>query len=221
MKGRAVVILTWFLLIALNMLSNADSCLTVSEQNWRTVSDKTDFIETYNEKEPSDKKTKSSSFSKPTADLDGLKYVFYFIIAGFIIFILVKIASGYRNDRVAPVNTDSVQYSLEQVEEQIMEIDLNAILEQALQNQDYKLALRINFLMIIKLLAAKGKINWTKEKTNWDYYEELRAETFVNDYRKITQTFELIWYGDHTLNAGQYNGLIVSYEQFKNQFNAA
>jgi len=55
-------------------------------------------------------------------------------------------------------------YTLAEVEEKMLEIDLDKIFSDALLAKDYRLALRINFLIIIKLLSIKGNIIWTKEK---------------------------------------------------------
>ena len=56
-------------------------------------------------------------------------------------------------------------------EERIMEEeDIDALIAEALANQDYRLALRYQFILCLKLLREGEWIDWQPQKTNHEYY---------------------------------------------------
>ncbi|MBI3519403.1 MAG: hypothetical protein HY062_08620 [Bacteroidetes bacterium] len=152
----------------------------------------------------------------PTMDLGGFKYVFYILVAGAILFLVVKILQNINASPAIDIDKGRV-YTLSEVEEKILEIDLDKIFNEALLAGDYRLALRINFLIIIKILTLSGKISWTKEKTNWEYYHEIKDHVIALKFKEIVEPFETIWYGEHAINENQFNRLLPSYESFKKQ----
>ena len=202
------------LMVFLHVNASKDTCLKITETQWEEITKDKNYNETFNELEEKEKKSDGMNFKSPSADLGNFKYVFYILVAGAILFLLVKIL---LNINTAPViNDDNGRvYTLSEVEEKMLELDLDKILNDALVAKDYRLALRINFLIIIKKLALKGKINWAIEKTNGEYYNEIKDINTAFKFKEIVLTFESIWYGEHSINEDQFNQLQPSYELFK------
>jgi hypothetical protein len=197
-----------------NYHASKDTCLKINETRWKKISQKKNYVETYKDSET--KEEDKSKFKMPSTDFGGFKYVFYFIVAGAILFVVVKILQNINSSPVIDIDKGRV-YTLSEVEDKMLEIDLDKILNDALIAKDYRLALRINFLIIIKTLSLSGKITWTKEKTNWEYFSELKDEKTALKFKEIVMTFESIWYGEHALTENQFNRLEPSYETFKNK----
>ena len=191
-----------------------DSCLKITDSQWEKKSKEKNYIETYQEFEEKENKSGNSIKKMPTLDLGGFKYVFYLLIGGAILFILIKIIQNINASPAIDIDKDRV-YTLAEVEDKILEVDLDRILAEALLDQDYRLALRINFLIIIKMLAVNGNIIWKKEKTNWEYFNEVKDKNIALKFKEIITPFETIWYGEHELNENQYMRLQPMYESFK------
>jgi hypothetical protein len=200
------------LVVCARSYSVQDSCLKVSGSDWEKISKK-DYTETFVDPEPEKMKKDFSDLKAPSMDLGGLKYVFYVIVVAAILFLVIKIL---QNINTTPVINPGVEsYTLEQIEEKVLEIDLDKILADAIAARDFRLALRLNFLIIIKKLSLSGKIVWQKEKTNGEYLREIKDMMLSYNFRNIVLSFESIWYGEHTVNEEQYASLQSSYEQFK------
>ena len=202
-------------MIASPMLAVNDTCLNITEAQWEKISKEKDYTETYADSETKEKNSSNPDIKTPSMDLGGLKYIFYFVIAGAILFLVAKILQNMNSTPEIDINKGKI-YTLKEVEEKILEIDLDKILNAALTAKEYRLALRINFLIIIKKLTLSGKIVWAKEKTNWEYLNEIRDKMLADKFKLIVLTFETIWYGEHDLNENQFNSLQSSYETFKN-----
>lgn len=213
---RTIYLFFVMLLLSVSFFASKDSCLKISETQWNKISQGKSYVETYKDLETKEKGTSKSNFKMPSGNIGGLKYVFYFLIAGAILFLVVKIILNINASPSIDINKGRV-YTLSEVEDKMLEIDLDKILDEALFANDYRLALRINFLIIIKNLSLTGKITWTKEKTNWEYFGEIKEEMIALKFKEIVITFETIWYGEHTLTENQYKRLQPSYESFKNK----
>ncbi|MEY4927116.1 MAG: hypothetical protein RI894_1552, partial [Bacteroidota bacterium] len=101
-----------------------------------------------------------------------VKSIFIGLIIGLIALLLYLVSKSALFLGNATVNTEII--SLEDVENDLHESDLERFLRQALENGDYRLALRIYYLMILKALSLKELIAWKKDKTNNEYCRELR-----------------------------------------------
>ena len=209
------VCLLFFLVLSYPIVAVKDTCLNITETQCEKIAKEKDYTETYVDSETKEKNTGASNVKMPSMDLGGLKYLFYFLVAGAILFVVAKILQNINSSPAINIDQGRV-YTLEEVEDKMLEIDLDKILNDALIAKDYRLALRINFLIIIKKLTLSGKIVWTKEKTNWEYLNEIRDKVLAEKFKLIVLTFETIWYGEHDLNENQFNSLQSSYETFKN-----
>jgi cell division protein FtsL len=214
---RNLYLLLLILILSFSSKASNDSCLKISETHWNTFSKEKNYIETYTDDDETKEKKKETSIGKrPSIDFGGFKYVFYIIIAGAIIFLVVKILQNINSSPNIDVDKGRV-YTLSEVEDKMLDIDLDKILNDALLAADFRLALRINFLIIIKMLSLSGKIILTKEKTNWEYFNELNDPTIALKFKEIVEPFETIWYGEHELSESQFNRLQHAYNVFKNK----
>jgi hypothetical protein len=206
-----------FLLVLADVFpATKDSCLKINESDWNKVTKDKSYVETFKDFNTKETTSEKTTTKMPAMDLGGFKYVFYILVAGVILFVVVKILQNINSSPAIDIDKGRV-YTLSEVEEKILEIDLDKIFNDALVAKDYRLALRINFLIVIKMLSLSGKISWTKEKTNWEYYNEIKDSTIALKFKEIVVPFETIWYGEHELTEAQFNRLQPSYESFKNQ----
>ncbi|MCP4437361.1 MAG: hypothetical protein GY810_00140 [Aureispira sp.] len=84
--------------------------------------------------------------------------------------------------------------TLENIEENLEKADVESFLKEALKKTNYKLAIRLYFLAIMKELSRKGSINWQRDKTNGAYLMEMRRHPKSKQFAKITRMFEYVWY---------------------------
>lgn len=104
-----------------------------------------------------------------------------------------------------PINFDEVAPT------EIPLTELERLLREALAKGDYRGAIRIYFIFIIRDLANKQWINWEKEKTNFHYLREMSGKHEFDDFNKSVSYFEIIWYGKRDLD-------VATFEQIKPNF---
>ncbi len=111
------------------------------------------------------------------------------------------------------INGDATLIDLENLDEDTFrETEFEKLLRQAIEAGNFKLAIRIYYLMIIQSLTLSGWISWKKDKTNIEYLIELRSRDIYKDMQGATLTFERVWYGDMNVEEDQYDELKPKFE---------
>lgn len=90
---------------------------------------------------------------------------------------------------------------------EIEEIDGEDLLQKALNEGDYRTAIRMKFILILQELNKTDLIKWKEEKTNRDYLNELRKTNKYAFFREASSIYNLIWYGNHTITKDDYDVL--------------
>lgn len=92
--------------------------------------------------------------------------------------------------------------------------ELQRLLQEALANGDYRGAIRIYFIFIIRDLAQKKWIRWEKEKTNFHYLREMSGKAEFDDFNRSVSYFEIIWYGKREIDAGKFEEIKPNFTRF-------
>ncbi|MFK7901194.1 MAG: hypothetical protein AB8B61_10610, partial [Cyclobacteriaceae bacterium] len=88
------------------------------------------------------------------------------------------------------------------------ELVIDDEVNEAIHTKDYKRAVRLLYLQLIISLGENGMIKWKKEKTNQDYYLELKAkETIANNFSFLTKVYEMVWFGEKVIDEPAFTGI--------------
>lgn len=137
-----------------------------------------------------------------------------YVAIAVLLFIFYKlILKGLLKGYATPIpKTGSVQ--LTDDEKLIREADLSALQKEALQQKNYRLALRFGYLMVIKKLSENKDIYLAPDKTNTDYLNELNNSPFEVPFSKLTHWYDYVWYGNMPLDAAKYENLSALFVPF-------
>lgn len=140
----------------------------------------------------------------------------FFLIALAVVVLAFIIANmvGAEGWSLAPSNRkvaqakSSIPITIENIEDNIYESDLDRFIREALEKENYTQAVRLYYLAIIKELSLKKWVKWKKDKTNRDYIRELSNTTFQNGFRNVTNVFERVWYGKQDIGGNDFKGSV-------------
>jgi len=185
----------------------------IERQNWEKATNDLDFSEESKPtQEPEEPKDPSQPFSIPGIPSLGLGQVLMWaIIIGLAVLVITLIIRTFHQ----PVNVkvkNKKSYSVEELTEELPTSDLPAYLQEALSQGDYRLALRVYYLMVIQSLDKKQYIQWKKEKTNGDYVREMAANPLGSSFRSVTLIFDNIWYGASMVTEPLFQKLSPQFE---------
>ena len=69
--------------------------------------------------------------------------------------------------------------------------------------------------MILKSLELQRLILWKKNKTNWDYINELSSHHFQVEFQQLVNDFDQVWYGEKSYSEDMLREKISHFESFK------
>jgi hypothetical protein len=102
-------------------------------------------------------------------------------------------------------------------EEDIHEIDYDSLITAAVESGDYRVAVRLQFLRLLKRLTDADKIDWEANKTNREYYAQMQGSPLQRGFRLVYTSFEYVWYGEFPLDKSKYEQTTAEIEAFSNR----
>lgn len=184
------------------------------EKKWKEIVGATDYSEDPPElKEP--EKRKDRSFSFPGISPQLFRAIAFAVVFALFAFILYYVSRNTSFNK-SPKKTKPVDAT--RPVENIDELDIESLLRDALAAGDFRLAVRIHYLLLLKKLNEAGFIVWKKDKTNRDYLTELYGrESCYDDVRNLTLVYELVWYGNRSVSQDSFQRLSGDFESVNRQ----
>lgn len=147
-------------------------------------------------------------------DADGITWELlkYLLI---VFAVLALIYGLYKNEikGLFVENKKANSISYKESTEDINLIDFDKMIDDAVNNKNYRYAVRLNYLRALKILSDKKLINWKPDKTNHDYIREIKAHDIFPVFNNITNDFEIIWYGGIEIDQTDYSLLMHRYSE--------
>ena len=143
-----------------------------------------------------------------------VSYIFYAIVLTVLIFIILKLL-GLSPHHILLRSKKIKMQNLPVFEEDINAVDFEKIIAEAIQDQNYRKAVRFLYIQFLKILSQNEEIEWKKEKTNKDYKQEMKDSIYISEFSKLTKIYEYVWYGEFRIKEKFFNAV---YEDFKRIF---
>ena len=194
------------------------------EKKWKEIVGEVDYREAVAEQEKEEEKGENdgSDVHSPNLPWAGplLKLISYAVIIGVVILLVYFIISNISVD--LHIKRTEFAENPEKPVENIETLDIDALLDKASREKNYKTAVRLYYLRLLKGLNERGIISWKKDKTNREYLAELFSRNYhFEEIRRLTMTYESVWYGDHALKADTFEGMVSRFESIHQQINSA
>lgn len=84
------------------------------------------------------------------------------------------------------------------------ERDLDALLKTALDENRYQDAVKLQYLIALRLLNRNAQIHWRSDKTNHDYLQEIEDPELRQLFSRLTRYFEYAEYGNFPVQEKTY-----------------
>lgn len=138
------------------------------------------------------------------------KWILIVAALGLIIFLLLK--TDIRFLFYKKGQSAKIDYS--EITEDIHKIDFDKQIDEAIAKKNFRKAVRLYFLKALKSLSDKNMIDWKPDKTNYDFYLELKEQKLQNDFRSVSILYDYVWYGDFSLNENEFKTASQQFSQF-------
>ncbi len=93
-----------------------------------------------------------------------------------------------------------------------MELDLDKLLRDAEKGSNWRLALRYQWLKVLRRLVDEGRIKWQPRFTDADYLAQLKDPAWRVTFSEMSFLFKWVWYGDAPMDAQRYERMKPAFE---------
>jgi hypothetical protein len=131
-----------------------------------------------------------------------------------VLFLAILLWYLFRNNIIRRSPDVGQKKPEEEKTENIFDIDYGREIGNAIKTEDYRLAIRLMFLRLLKDLAQKNIIQYKQERTNFDYLSQVYKTSYYHDFFRITRNYEYVWYGKFEVNADTFGIIKNEFENF-------
>ena len=142
------------------------------------------------------------------------KIAAYIFIASVVVYITLKLMGVDFAGLYREKSNNEIPY--ETLGENIHAIDFTESIAEAITQKNYRLAVRLYYLKVLKELTDREMIDWRINKTNRSYVYELNSPTLRPNFEQITLQFEYAWYGDFPVDEEQFTNIKNQFLTFSN-----
>lgn len=177
-----------------------------------------DYYNPPKENKESDSRTSTEDYTSASSGGDmGATFLKALAIIGGIALLgfLIYFFMGGINKSDKALEVEELKNSLQEIEDNLPLADVETPLQKAIRLGEYKVAMRMYFLLILQKLAVQNKIKWRKDKTNREYSRELKNATFLPKFMEATLAYERAWFGEKELNKEEFEEKQLIFEDLK------
>lgn len=139
-----------------------------------------------------------------------VRTIFYILLIAFILFVIYRIiiANNLFYSGKKGIIADDGE------EEVISDENIDEKINKAINERDYRSAVRFLYLKSLGLLNDRGWIRYHAQATNHDYIYQLKEQPVAGDFRFLTQVYDYVWYGEFAVNDDQFGRLHGDFKRF-------
>ena len=154
---------------------------------------------------------------------DGLLYFIFqilpYLILAFLIFLLIRFFLKVNSKTMLTGQQKGAGFQFTEEEHIIKNEDINALILTAIDQKNYRLAIRYYYLLSLKYLTEKHLVTWEQQKTNEDYITEIKTDALKSDFKAITRIYDYVWYGEFNIDELKFQHLKVPFETLNTTLN--
>lgn len=172
------------------------------------------------EKERKPQQINPPMFQIPGGALQFLMYAVLGIILILIIYFILKSAGGISfGKEKRKIKYDTSDEAGEEDLEQIQNNNFEFLIDKAKSEQDYRKAIRYYYLWVLQKLTDRSLIQWHKDKTDFEYLQELKNHSIKEDFSTNTYIYDHTWYGNFSLNLKEFELAESIFQRTLNKIN--
>ena len=142
--------------------------------------------------------------NQTSMNLSFINYIFIFVLIVAVLYLVYILFNEGSSGLFISGKNRKLNSFGEITSENLENIDVKSLINQAENNNDYRLAVRYYYILVLKFLSLKNLIRFEENKTNADYLNEIAHLKFSNQFAYTSYLYNYIWYGEFPLNMEQY-----------------
>ncbi len=154
-----------------------------------------------------------NSDTKATDVTDVILNIFFVVIFLMVVYFIVKAIINKEGRWVFGKSSDKTIIPITDIENNIYDTNFKVLIANAEKENNYRLAIRYYYLWLLKTLSQEDLIAYDVEKTNSDYYREIKNKRTQKEFSYTSYLYNHIWYGEFDIDEAQFKKAKNTYTQ--------
>ena len=159
--------------------------------------------EDYNNGDPNIKERHNDDYF--TINLGPFSWLFYLALILAVVYLVYILLNEGGTGLFSKGQNRKLNHHENITAENIENTDIDVLIAHAENNNDFRLAIRYYYLLVLKTLSLKNHIKFEDDKTNADYLNEIGEKPFSNTFAYVSYLYSYIWYGKFPLDNVDYD----------------
>jgi len=135
-----------------------------------------------------------------------------YIILLIVLLLILKFFLKVNTNSILSGKIDKATVILTEDEEIIKNKDISQLIKKAIEQKNYRLAVRYYYLLTLQKLQENGLIAWEPHKTNEDYINEMQSKKMISKFKDVTHLYDFVWYGNFEINELEFAKAASNFE---------
>jgi hypothetical protein len=167
---------------------------------------------------PEENAGKNGSSDTPLTETPLFQTILWLaIIGGFAAFVIIYLSNSNVSLFRKKSRIISSGEEAEMATDNIFEINYQKEIDKAVSRGNYRFAVRLMFLRVLKNLSEKNVIQYKPDRTNFDYLLQLQPTKHYNEFFRITRNYEYSWYGLFDIDQEKFSLIKNDFDHFDNK----
>lgn len=129
--------------------------------------------------------------------------IFAILIVLLVIYLIIKAILKKEGTWIFGKSNRTIT-SEEVSEKNIHILDFEKLIQKFKTENNYRASTRLYYLWLLKKLSDSKQIEWEIEKTNSDYYYEIKPNDLKQNFKQLSYIYDYVWYGDFEIEQAKF-----------------
>lgn len=150
----------------------------------------------------------------PDNSLNYLQRIISVIVFLVVLFVCIKLIIQYKGRWFFDKSDPKLQEINSEIEKNIHLVDFKELIHKYEMQNNTRQSIRLYYLWLLKTLSDKNIIQWSVQKTNSDYFREIKDLTLKQEFAKLSYLYNYIWYGEFQIQELDYQSAKADFEKY-------
>lgn len=134
------------------------------------------------------------------------------LLVVFVIYLIAKALLNKEGRWIFGRSSDAKIIRYDDIANNIHQQDFKKLIATAKQSDDKRLVIRYYYLWLLQKMTDRQLIEWDIEKTNSDYYREIKSAAAKDRFAYVSYLYDYVWYGEFGLDDATYQKTCNAFE---------
>ena len=164
------------------------------------------------------KEEKESNSSRGFINTKAFEVILWLcVVGGFVAVLIIYLSNNNASLFRSSKKIMGDQADTDPETDDIFNINYEKEINKAVNAGNYRLAVRLHFLQLLRNLSSKNIIQYAQDRTNFDYILQVQQASWYPLFFRLTRNYEYAWYGHFDIDQYKFDAIRKDFTELQKQ----